>query len=267
MGGCWFRRVGVIRREIDIFLTALMFFTRIPVPSWLGYTYHSDYLQQSSRYFPLIGWIVGGITALGFLALDAIFPLLIAVILSMALSILLTGAFHEDGWADVCDGFGGGMDKMRVLTIMKDSRLGTYGTLGLISVLGLKTALLVELGLIGFVPLALLTAHPLSRLASTSLIYTHDYVLENEDSKAKPLATQISLKSLLVATAFGLVPLLLLTPLLWLSVLPVVGVTWLMARWFARRIAGYTGDCLGAVQQITELVFYLSLVAMLMRTT
>ena len=253
----------MIRRELDIFLTALMFFTRIPIPRWVGYTYHSDYLQASARHFPAMGWLVGGVAGGVYWLAQRWWPVPIAVILSMGASILLTGAFHEDGWADVCDGFGGGFSKERVLEIMKDSRLGTYGSIGLIFALGLKALSLTTLGAIGSVPLSLLAAHSVSRLAATSVIYTHTYVRENDDSKAKPLATQIGSSSMLVAMVWGLGPILLVPPTLWLSLIGAALVTMGMTRWFGRRIGGYTGDCLGAVQQMTELTLYLLFIPLL----
>lgn len=253
----------MIRREIDVFLTAVIFFTRIPIPAWANYTYQPDYLQQSSRYFPLVGWIVGGVAAIVYWLAALVLPVPLAVLLSTAASILLTGAFHEDGFADVCDGFGGGFTKMRVLEIMKDSRLGTYGTLGLFLMVGSKLVALTQIGYANYVPLLLLAAHPLSRLAATSLIFTHEYVRENEDSKAKPLATGINGRSFLIATLFGLLPLLLLNATAWIALLPIALTTWLMARWFVHRIGGYTGDCLGAVQQATEVTFYVAIVALL----
>lgn len=252
-----------IQREKDIFLTALMFFTRVPIPAWANYTYDPSYLQLSSRYFPLVGLLVGAAAGGIFWLFSLFLPPLLAVLLSMTGSILVTGAFHEDGFADVCDGFGGGMTKMRVLEIMKDSRLGTYGTLGLILILSLKASALLTLVPTGRLALILMAIHAFSRLMATSLIYTHRYVRENEDSKAKPLATSISIGSMGVAAFFGSLPLLLLPPAGWLIVIPVGLVPILMGRWFQRRIDGYTGDCLGAVQQVSEVVAYVSLVGLI----
>ena len=116
--------------ELQLFLAAVMFYTRIPVSQNVGYSEVS--LQKSIRYFPLIGWIVGGLSALLFLGLSLLpLPTTVVVLLSMVASIWVTGAFHEDGFADVCDGFGGGWTKEKILAIMKDSRLGTYGAIGL----------------------------------------------------------------------------------------------------------------------------------------
>ena len=96
-------------------------------------------------YFPLIGWIVGGFSALIFWASSFLFPVSISIIFSMIASILVTGAFHEDGFADVCDGFGGGWTKEKILEIMKDSRVGSYGVIGMILMLGTKFAVLYQM--------------------------------------------------------------------------------------------------------------------------
>ena len=250
-----------MRYQLELFFTAMGFFTRIPVPGWVPWS--MERLNHSARYFPLVGWVVGLIGA-GSLALFAlVLPVALAVLLSMAVTIRLTGAFHEDGWADTCDGFGGGWDKSQTLAIMKDSRNGTYGTVGLVLMLLAKAAALTTLAAdnVWIAAAALLVAHPLSRLASTSLIHTMDYVREDELSKAKPLARKLGSHELAIAAFFGLLPLVLLTPARALLACFLVALaTLLAARAFRRKLGGYTGDCLGAAQQVTELVCYLALV-------
>lgn len=251
-----------MRYQIELFFTALGFFTRIPVPASIPWS--PERLNNAARYFPLIGWVVGAIGAVAYMLFAAFLPATLAVLLSMAVTIRLTGAFHEDGWADTCDGLGGGWSQSQILTIMKDSRLGTYGATGLVLMLGAKTAALVALADSGTlaVCLALLAAHPFSRLASTSLIHTLDYVREDEQSKAKPLARRLQPNELVIATGFGLVPLLLLGfGAAFAALIAVVPVTLYCARLFKRRLGGYTGDCLGATQQLTELSCYLGILA------
>ena len=251
-----------MRYQLELFFTALGFFTRLPVPGWVPWS--PERLNHAARYFPLVGWVVGGIGAASWLAFVQILPPTLAVLLSMAVTIRATGAFHEDGWADACDGLGGGWDKLQVLTIMKDSRIGSYGTVGLVLMLLAKAAALVELATAGdqAVAVALLAAHPLSRLASTSLIHTLEYVREDESAKAKPLARRLSATELAIATVFGALPLVLLAPLEAAAALAAtVAVTLWAARYLLRRLGGYTGDCLGAVQQATELAAYLGILA------
>jgi len=249
-----------------------MFMTRIRVPSTMDH--RPEYLQQSPRYFPLIGWIVGGLSLLTFLAVSKFFSENIALLASMIAGILTTGAFHEDGFADVCDGFGGGWTKEKILVIMKDSRLGTFGVIGLIAMLSAKFMLLRELP--KFTPPAIgatmnplvnyrifigivLTAHALSRYAAMTMIQQYDYVSDSDTSKSKPAVSQrLSPGSLLVATLFALLPLVLLPPAFLLTLVPVAIARYFLGAYFHKWIGGYTGDCAGAMQQVTEIVFYLS---------
>jgi adenosylcobinamide-GDP ribazoletransferase len=247
-----------VKEQSQIFMTAVMYFTRIPVPKWVKYS--EDYLNKASMYFPFIGWIVGAIAAGIYWICSLVLPVYISVIISMISSVLLTGAFHEDAFADFCDGFGGGWTQQKILDIMKDSRVGTFAVTGLIFMLGLKFALLLRLAELNTasICISLIAAHSLSRFASTSLIYTHKYVKENEDSKAKPLAKKMSLQSFITAGIFGLVPMFLFPyPLCWIVIIPVFLTSSYFAHYFKKWIGGYTGDCLGAVQQICEVIFYL----------
>lgn len=249
----------MMRRQVELFFTALMFYTRVPCPRWIGHS--EELLNKSTIYFPLIGWLVGGAAGLIYWGLSHLFPADVALLLSMVASILLTGAFHEDGFADVCDGFGGGWTQARILEIMKDSRLGTYGAAGLGLMLALKFVALRSLPPAAVVPV-LVVAHALSRATALTFIYTHDYARANEDSKAKPVAKKMSGAELLVGLAFGLLPLLayaawLGSPWLLLVLLPLGLVKLYLGRFFQRWIGGYTGDCLGATQQVAEVVVYL----------
>ena len=176
----------------------------------------------------------------------------------MASTILLTGAFHEDGLADAVDGLGGGWTKEQVLTIMVDSRIGSYGAIGLVLVLLTKYQTLSyqwpEL-----MPATLIAGHALSRLCAVLVMSTQSYV--KTEGKAKPLATELSLTELTLATFFGLAPMAFLQ-FKFLAALVPVAIVWL---WFSAkiksRIGGYTGDCLGAMQQLTEVMFYVGLLA------
>jgi len=255
----------MIHRELEYFFAALRFFTRLPVPAWVGHS--QEQLDHASRYFPLVGVIVAFIGVLATLLAAFALPLTVAVLVGMAATILATGAFHEDGFADACDGFGGGWKageegKAQVLEIMKDSRIGSYGAVGISLLLLTKFCALLELATdqIPMLVSALLAGHAVSRLASTLLIHCLEYVRNDTSSKSKPLAQRISNGGLALATVCGLTPTLLLP---WQDALVALAcvafTTWLAARFFVRRIGGYTGDCLGATQQATELAFYLGL--------
>lgn len=242
--------------EFHLFLTAVMFYTRIPVGKITVYSDES--LNKSTKYFPLIGWIVGGFSALVYVLASYLpIPAPLAVLLSMAASIWLTGAFHEDGFADMCDGFGGGWTKEKILEIMKDSRLGTYGAVGLFLLLMSKFYLLLEMPP-QVVPLALIAGHSLSRFTAASFLQSHHYVRAEAGSKAKPVANKKpGTFSMLIAGLLGLLPLLILqAPEFFLVLIPVFLTKWLLGRFFTKWIGGYTGDCLGATQQLSEVVFY-----------
>jgi adenosylcobinamide-GDP ribazoletransferase len=247
--------------EIKAFFAAIRFFTRIPVPSWVGHS--QDQLNHAARYFPLVGLIVGAIGAVITEATAMVLPASLAILLGMVATILATGAFHEDGLADACDGFGGGWEKLQILTIMKDSRIGSYGAIGIGLALTIKFHALNEIDTLAEPPalaLALLAGHAASRLAPVLLMRFLDYVREDETAKSKPLAKSIDNGGLALATVFALGPCLLLAPVAAACALGgVLLVTIVAGRYFLRHIGGYTGDCLGATQQVAEIAFYLGL--------
>lgn len=249
--------------QLRLFFTALQFFTRLPIPRWVGFD--AAWLQHATRYFPAVGLLVGLVTALVYGVAGLLWPGLLAVMLSTVAGIYLTGAFHEDGFADVCDGFGGGMQPQRILDIMRDSRVGAYGAIGIVAMLAIKITTLASLPVAQVIP-ALLLAHPLSRCLAAALIWRMDYV--REEGKAKPLAQQMSAAEFTVAAMTVLIPALLIAVTGWLpwpgmaaGALLALFATLFLARKFDRRIGGYTGDCLGAVQQLSEACFYLGLLA------
>nr|WP_315173894.1 adenosylcobinamide-GDP ribazoletransferase [uncultured Flavobacterium sp.] len=261
-----------MKKQLHIFFTALMFYTRIPCPKNIDH--NPDYLNKASRYFPLIGWIVGAIAFGVYAAASWLWNAEIGIVLSMIASVLVTGAFHEDGFADVCDGFGGGWTKTKILNIMKDSAIGAYGAIGLILLFLLKYMSLVTLvkgealftnySSLFTLLLVFITGHSLSRLAAISIVFTHEYSREDATSKSKPIAQQYSWKEVVGALFFGLLPLLVLLSnhaIIGLVVLPVFLARYFLARYFQKWIDGYTGDCLGATQQVCEVIFYLTLLA------
>ncbi|MDY0014160.1 MAG: adenosylcobinamide-GDP ribazoletransferase [Rhodocyclaceae bacterium] len=251
-----------MRYQLELLLTALGFFTRIPVPHWVPWS--PERLNHAARFFPWIGILVGLVGTATFIAAHQVLPTSIAVVLSMAATIRLTGAFHEDGWADAWDGLGGGWEKGQVLEIMKDSRIGAYGTIALVLMLLAKALALMELAGQGpeLMASALVAGHALSRLASTSLIHFLDYVREDQTAKSKPLARKLGPGELVVASLGGLLPLLLLPALeAALALAAAILVTLYAARVFRQRLGGYTGDCLGAAQQGAELAIYLGILA------
>jgi adenosylcobinamide-GDP ribazoletransferase len=242
--------------QLKLFFLALSFYTRLPAPKDQDY----NQLPQASIYLPLVGWVVGGLTGLCFYLSNLLWVQTTAVILALIAGILLTGAFHEDGFADVCDGFGGGYDKQRILEIMKDSQIGAYGAIGLLLLMSLKISLLSSMSATS-VPLVLFAGHSLSRLQPLLLMHQYDYA-RIHSSKGGAAAYKPSRNELLFAGAFALFPLVLL-PLPAILAIPfILLVNWRLGCYFYRHIGGYTGDCLGTSQQVTEIVFYLTVSAL-----
>lgn len=260
-----------MRQALRHYLLAVQFFTRIPVTGrladWVGFS--PAMLRASAAHFPGVGWLVALLATITFAALQwalapsPLAPAVAAVGCTVA-TVLLTGGFHEDGLADVADGLGGSADRDRALDIMKDSRIGAYGALALVLALLSKVLLLALLGTHSLVTalVVLAGAHVLSRGWPLLIVRALPHVGDTARSKSKPLADQISGPALGVAALWCAAP---LAGVLWLLPVPVgLGalalsalVTVWMGRWFARRLQGFTGDCLGATQQVSEIAFYL----------
>ncbi len=256
------------------YLLALQFFTRIPVTGrladWVGFS--PAMLRASAAHLPGVGWLVGGLlaglTALLLKGLPAnAFAPLVAAVLGTLVGVLLTGAFHEDGLADVADGLGGSQDRARALEIMKDSRVGAFGAIAMVLVLLAKVALLALLGTTSATTLcwALFTAHVVSRTWPLLMIRLLPHVGDAAGSKSKPLADQISAAALGVGflwcfsalALMGIAQPAIKSGAIVGAVLTSALAFTLLWRWFARRLQGFTGDCLGATQQLCELAFYL----------
>lgn len=248
-----------VKNELIYFATALMFFTRIPVPFKVPYS--SEIMNKSQKYFSWVGLLVGLINALIFYISVKIFNLEIAIVLMMISNVLLTGAFHEDGFTDVCDSFGGGYGKEKIMTIMKDSRVGAYGAIGIILLFALKFFSIKELGNLDLMKtLAIIIfAHTSSRFIAGTMIYTHQYVTDIDVSKSKPLANKaLDGKSLFISFIAVLIAFCLIPDwrLILVFILAYVGKIYL-GWYFKKHIGGYTGDCLGTVQQVCEVLLYL----------
>lgn len=244
-------------KEVNIFFTALLFYTRIPCPPWVKYS--DTNLTKATRYLPVVGWIVGGCTALILLGSLFLFQTDVSILLSMLGSILLTGAFHEDGFADVCDGFGGGWTKQKILDIMKDSRIGAYGVIGIALLLALKFMAIRQLS-VDIRYSSLIGAHTLSRLSCVFIMRFSLYARPVENSKSKIAIGKIHNYDFLGSLFFGMLSLVLFNSWYGVFVLVPLFITqYCLGRYFKKWLGGYTGDCLGAVQQISEVVCYLSI--------
>lgn len=272
-------------------MAALIFFTRLPF--WRLCSPSKTCYQHVVEYWPLTGWLTGGIMALTFYITSAWFTLPVAVLLAIIARILTTGALHEDGLADFLDGFGGGYNRERILSIMKDSHIGTYGVLGLILYFALLATTLLAIGDHEITTLTpsfaldnadsastlllastILAADPFCKMVSGQLIMFLPYARKEEEAKSKTVYVKYGLQAGLRLALTGLMPL--------------VGWGWMMNQWFAipfssievlvavpcivfyllyllmnRKLQGYTGDCCGATFLLTELSFYLAFAATL----
>lgn len=254
--------------QLRLFLVALQFYTRIPVTgrlaAWMGWD--PARLGRATRFFPLAGILVALGQSLVYVSASLALPHAVAVLLALAAGILLTGAFHEDGWADFCDAFGGLVDRARTLEIMRDSRIGAYGAIGVAMLLLLRFESLAQLEP-DWIVAALVCAAAASRGCAVLVMASLPYAREDGDAKAKPIAESVrpvdAFLAVLSATAPA-VALAVWTRDAWPAVLGglfALVATAMMRRLIRRRLAGFTGDCLGAVQQVAEVAFVLGLLA------
>ncbi len=245
-----------VQQEINLFFLALGYFSRIPMLTWVQYS--PENLNHASRYFTLVGWLlglcVGGIYYLS----QQFFSINISIWLCILFSLLLTGAFHEDGLADTADGLGGGFTREKKLTIMKDSRIGTYGACALVMALMGKFVLLQELHNI---ILSLCIAYALSRTTAVSLLFSMKIASDPDTEKAKPMAQTQSLtdKCVLLLTALPIIFLIDWKAFLLLAAI-LICIRQIAKMYFNHHLNGVTGDCLGATQQVSELCIYLVLI-------
>jgi len=245
--------------ELRLLLTAVQYFTRIRVPAWVGHA--QEQLAGAIRYFPVVGLIVGASGAATLWLAAQVLPAPLPAILATVVTVLMTGAIHEDGLADTCDGLGGGATRERALEIMKDPRIGAFGAIALVLALLLKTSAL-SLMTLWTAMTALFAAHAFSRFCAVLFSFAGRYVGSAERSRAAPVVTRVRIGDVLVAALFGLPALLLCGRDAIVAVVVALALLGLLFRWCVKRIGGYTGDTLGAAQQVAEIGFYLGLLAM-----
>ena len=245
-------------RWYDGVWAALIFFTRLPF--WRAYQPPKESYKTVVEYWPLAGWITGGAMAATLYFGSMVLPWAVIVIAAIAVRLLITGALHEDGLADFMDGFGAGGDRDRILAIMKDSHIGTYGVLGLIIYMLLLGTTLYSMP-VGVAALAVLAADPFSKMVTSQLVSMLPYARREEDAKNKTVYRKPSLAAGLSLTVQGLLPMALmiwLTGISWYLVIAVPAlVMYFLYLLIWRKIHGYTGDCCGAVCLLVELACYL----------
>jgi adenosylcobinamide-GDP ribazoletransferase len=242
-----------IRKLGEELVAAFQFLTRIPMPPT---RFETDSLPRAIKFFPLVGLVVGsGAALLQRLLIPHLSRPLVALVVLTYL-VLITGCFHEDGFADTADGFGGGWDKEQILVILKDSQIGSYGATALIlSLLG-RYLLLASLPLEHFAAYVI-SAHVLCRWSSLPLSYLLSPARE-KDSQGGRIAHLTSLSSLAVGSFFSFA--IVIFALRGAAAAPIVAtlLVVILSGWFYhKKIGGVTGDCFGATNQLVEIAVYL----------
>lgn len=240
---------------------ALIFFTRIPF--WRLWNVPSDYFKQVVECWPLVGWLTGGVTA-GTLWLSAqILPIPTAIIIAFTVRLLLTGALHEDGMADFFDGMGGGSSRERILEIMKDSHIGTYGVISLVIYYILLFSLVNGLRELSVACTVIFAADVWSKCCASQIINFLPYARKEEEAKNKTVYNRMSATAFAFCFITGAIPLVLLP----LQILPAAFCPVLVSAgliiYMRKRIMGYTGDCCGATFLLSELSFYIGSVILI----
>ena len=239
----------------DRIWASFIFFTRLPF--WRLHEPPQACYKTVVEHWPLVGWLTGGVMAAILYFGSMVMPYLVAVIVAVVVRMLMTGALHEDGLADFLDGFGGGgRDRQRILDIMKDSRIGTYGVLGLVC-----DELLLGATLFSLTPemaaFTIFAADPFSKMVTSQLVMMLPYARKEEDAKSKTVYRKMDWKAGVSLAIQGLLPMtgfLFLTRLPWTMIifLPCL-VMYFLYLLIRQRLQGYTGDCCGAVCLLVEL--------------
>ncbi len=261
----------------DRIWAALIFFTRLPF--WRIYQPDKDAYAAVVEHWPLAGWLTGGVMAATIYLGSMVLPYAVALLLAIALRMLITGALHEDGLADFFDGFGGGgTDRQRILDIMKDSRIGTYGVAGIVLYLALLFAALYSLNDPVLAALTVLAADPYAKMVAAQIVMMMPYARTKEESKNQTVYRKFNLRTGAALALQGLLPMLGYLylrnqpaygpvgghPLDWQPVIfiPCI-VLYFLYLFIWRRLRGYTGDCCGALFLLVELSVYLTVAATL----
>jgi adenosylcobinamide-GDP ribazoletransferase len=242
-----------LKRSFRDLLVAFQFLTRLPISN---VPYKPDSLSRSTKFFPVVGLFIGLSASLLQRLLTTHLNRALVALLVLTFLVLITGALHEDALADVADAFGGGWNREQILTILKDSRIGSYGALALIISMLARLLLLSTLPMNRFMAIVL-SAHVLCRWTALPLSYFLAPARENAGQGAR-IAERISLASLTVGTLLSLVVVAYaLQKQFWIPLLVTIVVTTLSGVYYYRRIGGVTGDCFGATNQLTEIAVYL----------
>jgi adenosylcobinamide-GDP ribazoletransferase len=262
---------GAIARQASLFFVALQFLTRLPVPRRAVQGFEPGWLHHCVVYFAPVGALVGAIGAVVLWLAGLLWPAGLAALMAVGATVCVTGAFHEDGLADTFDALGGAVSRERALEIMKDSRIGSYGAAALVLTLALRVAALAALAAVDVTvaALSLVAAHTLGRSAAVAVMASLPYAGDTAQAKARPLAAGMSPRTSAMAAGLAapmLVALAAAMPAggaarIMVATLAAIATAFVLRRWFLSRLGGYTGDTLGATEQLTEVVVLLTLCA------
>ena len=236
------------------YLAAFIFFTRLPF--WRLAEVPAECFKHVVSYWPMVGWLTSGLMALVYYVASLVFPASVALLLALFTRLLATGCLHEDGLADFFDGFGGGTNRARVLEIMKDSHIGSYGVIGLIGYFAVLYATLSALPA-AWVGMVLLAGDPFCKAVSAQIINVLPYARKEAEAKNLTVYSRMTPLEWVTCLMAGGLPLLQLPVAAygWAVFFPMLAAA-LLFRFMHRRIQGYTGDCCGATFLLTELCFY-----------
>lgn len=236
------------------FWAAVSFYTRLPLPKHVNFEFSNN--GEASKYMPLVGIIIGALQAGVFYSSDLFFPKSISIVFVFIAGAFLTGFMHEDGFSDFLDGFGGGWNKEKILAIMKDSSSGVFGVCGLILIFLLKFAVLYETPE-SIIPAVIILAGVLSRCNAISFMYDMSYA-RIENSKAGGMVKPFSISELFFAIVVSIAVTFCVGNYWYFLAFPVLFIFRQWVKSFMNKwIEGYTGDCLGFVQQISEILVFL----------
>ncbi len=239
-------------------LAALMFFTRLPFHRIRQVSPQA--FRHVTVYWPLAGYLTGGLMALVFFLSSLVLPPMTAIILAIASRLLLTNALHEDGLADFLDGMGGGSSREHTLMIMKDSHIGSFGTIGLI----IYFLLFIQVSHIpsGIIPSLLFSADVFSKCVASHIVDVLPYARKQEEAKNKTVYERMSKRDFVLNVTLGAAPALLVLPYRYYpALLSSILLFFLLTGIMRKKIQGYTGDCCGALFLIIEVGLLMTFLA------
>lgn len=236
---------------MDKILAAFIFFTRLPFYKIKEVA--SDCYKHVVAYWSLTGWLTGLVMMLVYLILTHMgLPPKFAVVISLLSRLLITGALHEDGLADVCDGFGGGTDRDSILRIMKDSHIGTYGVLGLIFYYLILITVILDLPA-REIPFLLLGADVFSKCVCSHILYFLPYARKETEAKNQTIYDRLATDEEIISLLSGFVALMIIPDIFKLAIFMPIAMFTFLVLFFKKKIQGYTGDCCGASFLLCEL--------------